>query len=106
MYYSLDACSVGSDNPGMRAGQFTLMRAMFSMVFFGVGFLGIAMWIPERFESIKSVPLMHGAAILSWNYLFWIGAGIGVLWNRWREGIIAGGLIQYAIWFYSIFFYK
>jgi hypothetical protein len=82
---------------GMKPGQFTLKRALASTALIAVGCLGLSLWIPGRFDAINDAPLRIIVATCGWSCCVWIGAGIGLLFNRTQDGAGWGVLGQIAL---------
>jgi hypothetical protein len=74
------------------------------MALIAVGCYGLSMWAPDRFAGLESGPLKLVAFSYAWTAFIWIGVGVGLPFNRWKEGAGAGVLMQFVLllYFFSI----
>lgn len=59
-----------------------------------LGCYGFTMWLPGRFIAIDSFVVKLMSATLAWTCCVWIGAGIGLLFQRPSNGALFGIVAQ------------
>jgi hypothetical protein len=62
-----------------------------------VGCLGLSMWMPGRFEGIKTELMRLLASLCACTACGWLGGGVGLLFGRWRTCIVIGLVMQYLL---------
>jgi hypothetical protein len=82
----------------MQPGQFTLRRSFVAIALIALGCFGITLLLPGRYAAtVHSDGFKLVACLCIWGSLIWIGAGVGLLLDRWREGAVIGGLLELII---------
>ena len=80
----------------MPRAQFTLKRLLISTALIAVGCLGIS--VAMRSDADLSGPIWYLYFVLALTAPAWIGAGIGLPFNRWLEGAGLGIVIMVCLW--------
>ena len=79
----------------MTPGQITLKRAMLATALIAVGCLGLSLGLQWHLLPPDSQAF---AVPLAMTWFVWIGAGVGLLFGRWRKGAWVGVLLT-VVWF-------
>jgi hypothetical protein len=86
------------DGRAVKMRQVALKNVFASVALIAVGCSGITVWMQR--DSLPDVALIQmPVGLLAWSPLLWIGAGIGSLFGRWKEGAGCGVLATWLIFY-------
>ena len=55
------------------------------------------MWVPDRFAAIQPAETKVVPFLCAWSAGMWIGLGVGLVCNRWQDGLAIGIVAQFVV---------